>query len=216
MVHPDYFAAFNIKVPLMMPNTPCVHLIDDEPGVRSMISTLLESIGIPVASYASADAFVHAFEPMSRGCVVVDLCMEGMNGRQLQRWLIDHDARMPVIFVTGNGDVETAVEALKDGALDFIQKPIDTRRLIEVVRRGYVCGSSGFQTTIACGFHRRTSRVAYPRGTGLDGLVDGRNYKELAEDLNVSYKTIEARRARVLRKMQAKSVAELMRLMLTR
>jgi two-component system response regulator FixJ len=200
-----------------MPKTPRVHLVDDEAGVRSMVSTLLESVGIPVVCYALGNAFVDAFKPIARGCVVVDLCMEGMNGRQLQRWLIEQDARLPVIFITGHGDVETAVEALKDGALDFIQKPIDTRRLVQVVRAALLAEAQDYELqSHAASIDERLAQLTPGEREVLEGLVNGRNYKDLAEDLNVSYKTIEARRARVLRKMQAKSIAELMRLMLTR
>lgn len=200
-----------------MPMTPRVYLIDDEPGVRSMIATLMEGVGIPLAAYPSADDFVRNFDPDARGCVIVDLCMEGMNGRDLQRWLIDNDVRLPVIFITGNGNVETAVDALKDGALDFIQKPIDTRRLVDIVRSALIAESQDHELQLqAASIDERLAELTPGEREVLDGLVVGRNYKDLAEDLDVSYKTIEARRARVLKKMRAKSISELMRIMLTR
>lgn len=182
-----------------------------------MIAVLMQSVDIPLVEYPSADDFVRSFDPDARGCVIVDLCMEGMNGRELQRWLIDNDARLPVIFITGNGNVDTAVDALKDGALDFIQKPLDTRRLVDVVRSALFSEAQDHELqSQAASIDERLAELTPGEREVLDGLVNGRNYKDLAEDLDVSYKTIEARRARVLKKMRAKSVSELMRLMLTR
>jgi len=192
-----------------------VHVIDDEAAIRSVVKALLTDAGFEVATYCSAEAFVEAYSPHSRGCIVLDLYLEGMGGRDLQRWLNGNAVRLPIIFITGNGDISTAVAALRDGALDFIQKPIDTPRLVEAVRTALLAEEKDYQRrTQIASIDERLATLTQGEREVLDGLVNGQTYKNLAEELDVSYKTIEARRARVLKKMQAKSISELIRMML--
>jgi two-component system response regulator FixJ len=199
-----------------MPTTPRVHIIDDDSAVRKLVATLLTDQNIPIVEYPSAIDFVNRFDPYERGCVVVDQNMAGMTGRDLQCWLIENDVRLPVIFITGYPDVDTAVDALKAGAIDFIQKPIEMHRLLEVVDAALQTEAIDYDLqTQATSIDERLAQLTPAERDVMKGMVSGRTYKELAEDLNVSYKTVEARRAKVLQKMRAKNLSELIRLMLT-
>ena len=164
-----------------------VFVIDDDEAVRGALALLLRSVGLQAMSFAAADAFLAAFEPEWSGCIVLDIRMPGMSGLELHETLLKRGCLLPVIFITGHGDVPMAVRAMKTGAFDFIEKPFNDQDLLDRI-------------------HRALSFEADQRGRNqLRGEV---------QDLGLSERTVELHRAHVMNKMQAASVAELVRLAL--
>ena len=190
-----------------------VHLIDDDEGVRQAVAFLLATSGFAVRVYESASAFLDALPSVQPGCIVTDVRMPGMDGLALQRTLKARDVGLPVIVITGHGDVPLAVEAMKAGAVDFIEKPVNDDTLLSAVR-------------VAISRHatdsRRDGEVAAiktkldslsPREREvLDGLIAGLPNKTIAYDLNISARTVEVHRANLMARMGAHSVADLVRM----
>ena len=190
-----------------------VHLIDDDEGVRQAVAFLLTTSGFAVRVYESAIAFLEALPSVQPGCIVTDVRMPGMDGLTLQRELKTRGIGLPVIVVTGHGDVPLAVEAMKEGAVDFIEKPFNDESLLSAIR-------------VAIDRHARDSRhdselsaikariaSLSPREREvLDGLVAGLPNKTIAYDLKISARTVEVHRANLMTRMGAHSVAELVRM----
>jgi two-component system response regulator FixJ len=198
-----------------VPKSPCVHVIDKDLAVRRTVAGLVGSSSIPVAEYSSGTEFLRKWQPDERGCVVIDQDLEDMKGRDLQRWMIGNDVRMPTILMSGDADVGVAVDALRDGAIDFLRKPVEAPRFRDVVHVALQAESRDFALkTHATSVKGRLAELSSGDRSVLDGMVVGTSYTELAERLGVSYKTVEARRAKVLQKMQVRNAAELTRLML--
>ena len=188
-----------------------VHLIDDDEGVRQAVAFLLTTSGFAVRVYESAVAFLDALPSVQPGCVVTDVRMPGMDGLALQRELKARDIGLPVIVITGHGDVPLAVEAMKAGAVDFIEKPFNDDALLSAIR-------------VAIARHGRDARrgdeIAAIKGKldslspreVLDGLVAGLPNKTIAYDLKISARTVEVHRANLMTRMGATSVADLVRM----
>jgi two-component system, LuxR family, response regulator FixJ len=190
-----------------------VHLIDDDEGVRQAIAFLLATSGFAVRVYESAVAFLDALPSVQAGCVVTDVRMPGMDGLALQRELKTRDVALPVIVMTGHGDVPLAVEAMKAGAVDFIEKPFNDESLLSAIR-------------VAIDRHARDARrggeiaainsklaTLSPREREvLNGLVAGLPNKSIAYDLKISARTVEVHRANLMTRMGANSVADLVRM----
>jgi two-component system response regulator FixJ len=192
-----------------------IHVIDDDAALRDALRFLFESAGLPVRSYDSATAFIDAVGAGSSGCVLTDVRMPGFDGLALQRRLTELGIDLPVIVMTGHADVPIAVQALKEGAFDFIEKPFDDGRLLDSVRGALEAGRRRREE--AAGLDAIAARLASltPREREvLDGLVAGHPNKTIAYDLGTSPRTIEVHRARVMEKMRARSLAELMRMVL--
>jgi two-component system, LuxR family, response regulator FixJ len=190
-----------------------VHVIDDEDAVRESLSLLLESAGLSVRTYASATAFLGALPKLDVGCVLTDVRMPGLNGLELQRRLTQLGIRLPVIVMTGHGDVPIAVEALKAGAADFLEKPFDDVQLLAVFSSALAASEQTHDEAIAMA--RIAERLASltPREREVLGhLVAGHPNKTIAYDLGASPRTIEVHRARVMEKMGARSLSELVRI----
>jgi len=198
-----------------MTANPIVMVVDDDTGVRNAMRTLLKSVGIQSTLYASAQEFLGAYQPTQPGCLVLDIRMPGMSGLELQQELNLRGAVIPVIFMSGHGDIPMAVEAMQHGAFDFLQKPFRDQDLLDriqraIVKDGELRKSLGEHTRIKAHLESLTPREREV----LDLMTEGKQNKAIAQVLDVSPRTIEIHRARVMEKMGAQSVAELVRMML--
>jgi FixJ family two-component response regulator len=190
-------------------------VVDDDSGVRNAMRSLLKSVGLDSQLFASAQEFLAAWQPAQHGCLVLDIRMPGMSGLELQQQLNLRGAVIPVIFMTGHGDVPMAVEAMQHGAFDFLQKPFRDQDLLDRIQRAL---AKDAELRTALGEHNRIrshleSLTAREREV-LDLMTQGKQNKAIAQDLGVSPRTVEIHRARVMEKMNAQSVAELVRMML--
>lgn len=195
--------------------TTTVYVVDDDPGVLDAIQLLLRSVGLPTRGFSSAGGFLDALDPEAPGCLVLDLRMPGMSGRELQKRLLDMGATLPIIFVTAHGDVPTAVEAVKDGAVDFIQKPFPEEKLLEKVNEALELDA--VRRREAKGKREVELRVMTltPREREVMGLVAaGKMNKTIARELGISQRTVEIHRSRVMEKMNAGSVPDLVHMIL--
>lgn len=193
-----------------------VFVVDDDNAMRSSLKWLIESVGLGVESFASADEFLDSYYPGRAGCLLLDVRMPGMSGLELQEYLNAHDIRIPVIIITGHGDVHMAVRAMKSGAVDFIEKPFNDELLLDAIRNALMLderrrGHRAERAELAARLEQLTPR----EHEVMEMVADGRSNKEIANALGVSAKTVEAHRARVMEKMEARSLAELVRMVLT-
>jgi two-component system response regulator FixJ len=199
----------------MKTRTPTVMVVDDDAGIRNAMRALLKSVGLESALFASAQEFLTTYEPAQAGCLVLDIRMPGMSGLELQQHLNLRGAVIPVIFMTGHGDIPMAVEAMQHGAFDFLQKPFRDQDLLDriqraIVKDGELRKSLGEHSRIKAHLESLTPREREV----LDLMTQGKQNKVIGQDLGVSPRTIEIHRARVMEKMGAQSVAELVRMML--
>lgn len=194
--------------------TPHAHLVDDDEAIRDALSWLLQSRQIPCRSYASAADFMAADPAQMRGCVVLDIRMNGTSGLELFDTLLARDIRLPVIFLTGHGDVPMAVAALKKGAYDFFEKPFDdnalVNRVIEAMEHDARQRSAlASAQTIASRLATLSSRERQI----MDLILAGKLNKIIADELRISIRTVEVHRARLLEKMGVKTAVELAQLL---
>ncbi|MDH5771935.1 MAG: response regulator [Rhodospirillaceae bacterium] len=189
-----------------------VFVVDDDDAVRESLSWLISSIGFKVETYPSAQDFLDSFSPEKHGCLIVDVRMPGMNGLELQRKLADKATCLPVIVITGHGDVQMAVRAMKDGAFDFVEKPFNDNAIIEHVEKAVrECKNRRSKESLKQEIQSMIALLT-PRENEIMGMiVNGETNKSIARKLTISDKTVEAHRAKVMEKMQASSLAELMR-----
>ena len=193
-----------------------VFLVDDDASVREALQWLFESMDLRVRPFNSATAFLDAFDPTQPGCLVADIRMPGMSGLELQETLRAQHVDMPIIFVTGHGDVPLCVRAFEGGAYAFVEKPVDHQLLLDHINKA-----------IAKDFENRRQRHAAPNLADrlqlltlrereiMDLLTAGKTMKQIAGDLEISIQTASKHRARVLEKMQVENDVELVRLILT-
>jgi two-component system, LuxR family, response regulator FixJ len=192
-----------------------VHVIDDDAAVRHSLEFLLHSAGIAVRTYASGIAFLGGIPELHTGCILTDIRMPALDGIALQRKLTELDVRLPVIMITGHGDVPLAVQALKAGALDFIEKPFDDERLLSAVRNALeVSRCTQAQSLEVGAAAARLAKLTPRERQVLEGLVAGHSNQVIACDLGASPRTIEVHRARVMEKMHVRSLPELTRMVL--
>jgi two-component system response regulator FixJ len=192
-----------------------VHIIDDDDAVRDSLAVLLDSAGLPVRTYASATEFLALAPGLAGGCVLTDVCMPGLDGLALQRRLTEVGVTLPVIVMTGHGDVPIAVAALKAGAVDFLEKPFDDERLITAVRAALAANGDARRHAATLAEHAaRLASLTKREREVLDLLVAGNPNKTIAYDLGASPRTVEVHRARVMEKMGARSLAELVRMVI--
>lgn len=196
-----------------MATNAVVHLIDDDEGVRHAIAFLLTTSGFAVRVYESGVAFLNALASVQPGCIVTDVRMPGIDGLALQRELKTRGIALPVIVITGHGDVPLAVEAMKAGAVDFIEKPFNDDQLLSAIRTAIDRHSENARRhqEIATINSRLKSLSAREREV-LDGLIAGLPNKTIAYDLKISPRTVEVHRANVMSRMAANSVADLVRM----
>jgi two-component system response regulator FixJ len=190
-----------------------VHIVDDEETIRSSLAFLLDMAGFAVRTHASAAEFLEIAPSITNGCLVTDLRMPGLDGLELLKRLNAMSAMMPTIMMTGHGDVRMAVEAMKNGAIDFIEKPFDKERLIESIRRA--ADSAGAQFELEQSRSRTQEAIkslSEREGQVLEGVVAGQPNKVIAFELGISPRTVEGYRATLMAKMQARNLAELIRM----
>jgi two-component system response regulator FixJ len=194
---------------------PVIMVVDDDAGVRSAMRALLKSVGLDSQLYTSAQEFLTAYHPGQPGCLVLDIRMPGMSGLELQQQLNLRGAVIPIIFMTGHGDIPMAVEAMQHGAFDFLQKPFRDQDLLDRIQRALVKDA---ERRAALGEHARiqthVNTLTAREREVLDLMTQGKQNKAIAQELGVSPRTVEIHRARVMEKMNAQSVAELVRMML--
>ena len=200
----------------MRARTPTVFVVDDDGAVRSSLRLLLKSVGLAVATFDSAQTFLDSHSEQSVGCVLLDVRMPGMSGPVLQQQLTRCGSVLPVIFITGHGDVSMAVEAMQQGAFDFIEKPFHDQELLERVHRALekdalVRGQLSEHQAIRERFDSLTPRAREV----LDQVTRGSSNKVMAYDLRISQRTIEIHRSRIMEKMEAPSLAHLVRMTLS-
>ena len=194
---------------------PTVFVVDDDAEMRKSLTWLIESVKLPVETYESATAFLAQFDPDRPGCVVCDVRMPGMSGLELQQRLHAIRSAIPMIFVTAYGEVPTAVEAMKGGAVDFLGKPVSDQVLLDHVQRAVerdVAAKSG-QAEVAA-IDERIKRLTRRELEVLSLVVEGLSSKSIATRIGVSFKTVEAHRAKIMRKTQAPNVPHLIRMVL--
>jgi two-component system response regulator DctR len=191
-----------------------VHVVDDDEAIRDALAWLLRSRGVPASTWASGEEFLAAWTDETRGCVVLDVRMDGMSGIEVQDELIARGSRMPVLFLTGHGDVPLAVAALKKGAFDFVEKPfndnqlvdriLDAMRLDDVLRREDAAQAS---------LDARLARLSPREREVLERVVAGDYNKTIADALGIAVRTVEVHRSHVFEKMGVRSAVELARLL---
>lgn len=192
-----------------------VHVIDDDEAVRHSLAFLFESAGLPARTYESSPAFLRVAAGLTAGCVLTDVRMPDMDGLALQRRLGELGVRLPVIVMTGHGDVPIAVRALKAGAADFIEKPFDDDALLVAVRAALAASRLDLERNAEAGrVAARLARLTPRERQVFDRLVAGHQNKAIAQDLGSSPRTVEVHRARVMEKMGARTLSELVRMAL--
>jgi two-component system response regulator FixJ len=192
-----------------------VHVIDDDEAVRDSLAFLLRSAKVAVQTYESAVAFLESSSGLTSGCIVTDVRMPGIDGLELLRRLRQRDVKLPVIVVTGHGDIPLAVEAMKVGAADFLEKPFDDEALLASVRAALSRNDKDVRHDAErCAIHQRLTSLSNRERDVLEGLVAGLPNKTIAHDLGISPRTVEIYRANVMTKMEARSLSELVRMAL--
>jgi len=199
----------------MVTRRPTVYLVDDDDDIREAVSLLLITEGITVRAYEDAAGLLQGVTPDDSGCLVLDVRLPDMDGLTLQKTLHERGVRMPVVFITGHGDIPMAVKAVNEGALDFLEKPFDDEALLSAVGQGLELDAAqredqGRREEIEARLTLLTPRERQV----LDGLLDGKPNKLIARDLNVSVRTVEIHRGNLMQKMQARSASHLARLAL--
>lgn len=196
--------------PAPSPDTPLVYLVDDDEAVRDSLGLLLESVGLEHEVFASALAFLDAYDPERHCCLVADIRMPGMSGLDLQQRLNELRAGVPIVFITGHGDVPMAVNAMKAGATDFIQKPFRDQDLLDRIHKALALDREQRVWRAEEKMIRERLAKLTPRETEvMYRVVKGHANKVIAMDLGVSQRTVELHRARVMRKLGMRSLAEL-------
>ena len=198
-----------------MTGSQVVHVIDDDADVRHSLAFLLSTAGLAVRVYESAVAFLKSLPDIQDGCIVTDVRMPDVDGLELQRRLKAAGNTMPVIVITGHGDIALAVEAMKVGAMDFIEKPFDDEVLLATIKSALTRRSSDRERSArADQIRARMKALSERERQVLDGLVAGKANKNIAYDLGISARTVEIYRANVMSKMQADSLSALVRMVL--
>lgn len=192
-----------------------VFVVDDDDGVRTSLGILLDSAGYRAVPFASAGEFLARYDPAQPGCLLLDMRMPEMTGMELLKELASRGGFLPVIFITGHGDVPMAVEAMKSGAFDFLQKPFSPKDLLERIGKALAADREAREVLSRAGELRRRHATLTPREKEVMALiVTGHANKVIAMDLGLSERTVEIHRARVMEKMATRSVAHLVRMAL--
>jgi two-component system, LuxR family, response regulator FixJ len=199
----------------MKERVPTVFVVDDDEAVRNSLRLLLKSVGLAATTLPTAQEFLARHDPQQPGCLVLDVRMPGMSGLELQEQLNVRGAIIPVIFITGHGDIPMAVEAMQQGAFDFLQKPFRDQDLIDRIQRALAKDGANRAELTQRSRVREHYESLTPREREVLALVtSGKPNKVMAADLGVSQRTVEIHRARVMEKMHASSLAQLVRMIM--
>ena len=194
---------------------PKVLIVDDDQGVRESVRILMRSIGVESETFPSADAFLEGHDPDKPGCLVLDVRMPGMSGLELQERLASLGSTLPIIFMTAHGDVPMAVEAVKAGALDFVQKPFRDQELIDKIQEAFAKNAQVREKLRDRNLISKRIDSLTPREHEvMEMVVEGNANKVIAIDLGLSQRTVEIHRARVMSKMEADSVSQLVQMVM--
>ena len=199
----------------MIPKKGTVYVVDDDEAVRDSLQWLLEGKDYRVRCFESAESFLSRYDPREVACLMVDIRMGGMTGLELQNRLIEIDSPLPIVFITGHGDVPMAVDTMKKGAMDFIQKPFKDDQLVPLVERMLDQAKDAFaEHQTAASRDALMARLTMREAQVLERIVAGRLNKQIADDLGISIKTVEAHRANIMEKLNANTVADLLKIAL--
>lgn len=194
-----------------------VHLVDDDPSVRRALKRLLAAAGHACETWETAEAFLARPVGTAAGCAIIDLQLPGANGLDLQARLAESDELLPLIFLTGRGDIGTSVRAMKGGAVDFLTKPVEPEALLAAIATALErCRAARAARAAEAGVRERLARLTPRECQVLEMVVEGRLNKQIAGDLGVAEKTIKVHRARVMGKLEVRTIADLVRLVVGR
>jgi len=190
-----------------------VFIVDDTREVRTALSRVLGAAGYQVRAFESAERFLEEQDGETPGCLLLDVCMPGMSGLEVQRSLVGSTRGRPIVFLTGHGDIQTSVHAMKEGAVDFLTKPIDDTRLFAAVDQALRLDEEARRERAVRGkIEKRLSALTPRERQVMEHVISGRLNKQIAADLGIGEKTVKVHRARVMSKMEVRSVAELVQL----
>jgi len=192
-----------------------VYLVDDDVEIASAITLLVGSVGLKVRAYTSAQEFLTAYDPEMPSCLILDVRMPGMNGLELQNLMINTELTVPIIFVTGHGDIPTAVRAIKHGAIDVLEKPFNDQVLLDCVFEAKKKDAEWrLERLQAREIADKVTALTVRERQVLARITQGALNKVIAADLELSIRTVELHRANIMKKLEAKSVADLVRMTL--
>ena len=198
----------------MNPNIfrPVVHVVDDDPGVRRSLGLWLGFRNLAVREHESAEPFLAAIDAGDHGCAIVDVRLGGMDGLQLQARMAERGIALPLIFLTGHGDVPTARAALKAGAFDFLEKPVDNERLVALVEAALRSDEHRWEAAQQAGrVQERLARLTPREREVMERVVAGRHNREIAAEMGISARTVEVYKARLMDKLDVRRIADLVR-----
>ena len=199
----------------LIPKKGTVYVVDDDEGVRDSLQWLLEGKDYRVRCYDSAETFLSRYDAREVACLIVDIRMNGMTGLELQDKLVERKSPLPIVFITGHGDVPMAVTTMKKGAMDFIQKPFQEAELVSLVERMLEQARGAFtEHQQSASRDALLAKLTSREAQVLERIVAGRLNKQIADDLGISIKTVEAHRANIMEKLNANTVADLLKIAL--
>jgi FixJ family two-component response regulator len=191
---------------------PTVFLVDDDEAVRNSLHLLLSTYGLPVQSFASGEAFLAAWQPDHVGCLVLDIRMGGISGLTLQDLMLERSIHLPIVFITGHGDLNACRRAFRAGAVDFLTKPVDEQTLIASVRKGVLQDIRRQRTqTEVADLRDKLAQLSEREQEVLELMLEGLPNKLIARRIDLSTRTVESHRARIFTKLGANSLAQLVR-----
>jgi FixJ family two-component response regulator len=200
----------------LIPKKGTVYVVDDDEAVRDSMQWLLEGKDYRARVFDSAESFLARYDPREVACLFVDIRMGGMTGLELQDRLIERRSPLPIVFITGHGDVPMAVETMKKGAMDFIQKPFKEEELVRLTEKMLEQAKSTFAEHLtSVSREALLSKLTGRESQVLERIVAGRLNKQVADDLGISIKTVEAHRANIMEKLNANTVADLLKIALS-
>ncbi len=195
-------------------NAACTHIIDDDEAIRDALEWLFKTRGVSCRTWSSGESFLDAWQPHWRGCIVLDIRMQGMSGLECFDTLLARGCQLPVNFITGHGDVPMAVSALKKGAFHFIEKPFNDHDLVDLVEKALATDRDRQQVAASREtIESRLATLTQREREVMELILEGKYNKVIADELSISMRTVEAHRSRIVDKMEVRSAVELAQLL---